>query len=71
MDNPVIQTAGKAAKSKTVHLGLWLAVAGFMQTQTEFFSMFLTPQQQGFVTMAVGLAVVVLRFYTTVPVSEK
>lgn len=61
----------KSAKSKTINLGLWLAVAGFMQTQTEFFATFLTPQQQGLVTMLVGLAVVVLRFKTTVPVSEK
>lgn len=61
----------KSAKSKTINLGLWLTIAGFLQTQTEFFAMYLTPQQQGLVTMLVGLAVVILRFKTTVPVSEK
>lgn len=68
MDTKMVK---KSAKSKTIHLGLWLAVAGFLQTQTEFYELYLSPQAQGLVTMLVGLAVVVLRYLTTVPVSEK
>lgn len=66
-----METLKKAPKSRTVHLGLWLAVAGFMQTQTHVFNTWLTPEQQGLLTMFVGLLVVVLRFATTVPVAEK
>lgn len=60
-----------AVKSKTIWLGLALAIFGYLQTQTEIIGNYLSPEQTGLVNMGFGLAVIVLRFLTTMPLSEK
>jgi len=60
-----------AKRSKTVWLGLALAVLGVVQVNAEVFNTFLNPQQQGFLTLGLGVAVVVLRWVTTDALEEK
>lgn len=60
-----------AWKSKTVWLGLGLAVFGYLQAQDHLIKEFLDPQTAGWVNMGFGLVVIVLRFATTVPLSQK
>lgn len=57
----------QALKSRTVLFGLLLAVASAVQV----FVPFLPPQYVGIVGAGVSAAVIVLRFLTTVPISEK
>lgn len=59
----------KPLKSKTINFGLLLAIAGAVQVNLP--SLQLDPATQGVATMVVGVIVVVLRFLTTKPVSEK
>lgn len=54
-----------ASRSKTIWLGLGLSVMGVIQVNLEVFNTFLTPTQQGLVTIGVGIVVVVLRWVTT------
>lgn len=61
----------KPARSKTINLGLLLVIAGWAQAELHVFTAHLTPSEQGALTSFVGLLVVVLRFLTTGPVSEK
>lgn len=60
-----------AAKSRTVYLGLAISVIGVIQASADVFTAYLSPQQQGFLTMGLGVAVVFLRFLTTAPLDEK
>lgn len=60
-----------AARSKTVYLGLALAVLGAVQANIDVFSAYLTPAHQGLLTMGVGVAVVALRWVTTEGLDEK
>lgn len=57
----------QALKSKTVLFGLLLAVASALQ----IFVPFLPPEYVGPVGAGIGAAVILLRFLTTVPLSEK
>lgn len=57
----------QALKSRTVLFGLLLAVASAVQV----FVPFLPPQYVGIVGAAVSAAIIVLRFLTTMPISEK
>ena len=59
----------KPLKSKTINFGLLLAIAGVVQVNLP--ALQLDPATQGWATMVVGVVVVVLRFLTTKPVSEK
>jgi len=54
-------------KSKTILFGLLLAIASVAQ----IFVPFLPPEYVGPVGAGVGAAVILLRFLTTVPLSEK
>lgn len=56
-----------AFKSRTVLFGLLLAIASAVQV----FVPFLPPQYIGIVGAGVSAAIIVLRFLTTVPISEK
>ncbi len=60
-----------AAKSRTMWLAGALAVAGVVQVNLEVFQAFLTPQAQGMLTLAVGIAVAVLRTVTSSSLDEK
>lgn len=60
-----------AVKSKLVWLGMLLAIAGVIQANMDVFAQYLTPEAQGLATVGVGIAVVVLRFLTTMPLDEK
>ena len=57
----------QAFKSRTVLFGLLLTIASIIQV----FVPFLPPQYVGPVGAGVGAAVILLRFLTTVPISEK
>ena len=54
-------------KSKTILFGLLLTIASVIQMLVPF----LPPQYMGAVGTVVGVAVIVLRFVTTLPLSEK
>jgi len=54
-------------KSKTILFGLLLTVASALQ----IFVPFLPPEYVGHVGAGIGAAVLLLRFLTTVPLSEK
>lgn len=64
-------TAKGAARSKTVWLGLGLAVFGFLQTQDDVLGQFVSDKTMGLIDMGFGLAVVILRFITTESLAEK
>lgn len=57
----------QALKSRTVLFGLLLAVASALQ----IFVPFLPPEYVGPVGTGIGAAIIILRFLTTVPLSEK
>lgn len=57
----------QALKSRTVLFGLLLTIASMIQV----FIPFIPPQYAGQVGAVVGAAVILLRFLTTVPLSEK
>jgi hypothetical protein len=59
----------QALKSRTVILGL--CVVGLTYAQTYVLQIDLTPFQQMLAGSGLGSAIVVLRFLTTMPVSEK
>jgi hypothetical protein len=54
-------------KSKTVLFGLLLTIASIAQMLVPF----LPPEHVGLVGTGVGIAVIVLRFLTSIPISEK
>lgn len=58
-----------ALKSKTVWYAIVLAVLSVLQGNLQLFN--LTPTAQMYVGMAIAVGVVILRFLTTQPVSEK
>ena len=58
-----------ALKSKTVWYAIILAVLSILQGNLQVFN--LTPAVQMYVGMAVAAGIVVLRFLTTQPISEK
>ena len=57
--------------SKTLLFSLLLAVLGTLQASLDVFTPYLTPQTMGFVTLAIGVAVAILRVVTTQALSEK
>ncbi len=60
-----------ALRSKMMWLSLALVVLGVLQVNIGLFQRFFTPDQYGWFTAAVGLAVGVLRWVTTVPLEQK
>jgi hypothetical protein len=59
----------QALKSKTVWYAIALSLLSILQGQLELFH--LTPIVQMYVGMAVSAGIIVLRFVTTQPISEK
>lgn len=56
-----------ALKSKTVMFGLLLSIASAVQLFVPFFP----AEYVGYAGATIGAAIIILRFLTTVPVSEK
>jgi hypothetical protein len=62
-----METLKKALTSKTVLFGLLLSIASAVQLFVPFF-----PQEYiGYAGAIIGAVIIILRFLTTVPVSEK
>lgn len=59
----------KPLKSRTIDFGLLLVIAGAVQLNLP--ALQLDPKVQGWAIMGIGVVVVVLRYLTTKPVSEK
>ena len=64
-------TIDKLLKSKTIWFALALAVFGVIETQMSLFAGVLPSWAFGLFSIAVSVAVAVLRIVTTVPLSEK
>jgi len=60
-----------AMKSKTIWLGLALVVLGAMYDNFSYLQSIIHPQWYGIIIVAIGVAVAVLRFVTTLPLEEK
>ena len=60
-----------ALRSKTIYFSLALVVLGVVQSNAGLLSAYLTPEHYGWFTAAVGMAVGVLRWVTTLPLDEK
>lgn len=61
----------KILKSKTMIFAMALGVLGAVQASLDVFTPYLSAQAMGFVTMAIGMAVAVLRVLTTMPLEDK
>lgn len=60
-----------ALRSKMMWFSLALVVLGVVQANVGLFQQLLTPEAHGWFTAAVGLAVAVLRWVTTLPLEDK
>jgi len=58
-------------RSKTMLFSIALSVLGAVQASMDVFDKYLTPQAMGFVTLAIGVMVAILRVITTQPLSDK
>lgn len=58
-------------RSKTMYFSLALVVLGVVQANLSIFSAYLTPENYGWFTAAVGMAVAVLRWVTSLPLEQK
>ena len=58
-------------RSKTLLFSILLSVLGVLQASMDVFTAYLTPQAMGFVTLAVGVVVAVLRVITTQDIKDK
>lgn len=58
-------------KSKTMLFAFSLTVLGIVEANLGYFETVMTPPVYGSVTVAIGVAVAILRILTTVPLAEK
>lgn len=61
----------KMFKSWTINYGLLLVIAGSLQQNFDYLKSMVGEKNYGLLFVLVGILVVVLRFKTTTPVSEK
>ena len=61
----------KLLKSRTIRFALVLEILGVIQVNADFLSTVMTPAQFGYVMLGVGIAIKLLRFVTTTPMTEK
>ncbi|WP_028995844.1 hypothetical protein [Azonexus hydrophilus] len=61
----------KIVKSKTIIFGFVIMLLGAIQTYLPNLQAALDPVTYGIATAVVGVLIIVLRFFTTIPVSEK
>ena len=71
MSDKTKQRLRGAIRSRTDWLGAALAIAGLIQVNLNVFDAYLSPQAQGLLTMAVGIAVIVLRTQTRTPLEDR
>lgn len=60
-----------ASRSRLNWLALVLAIAGLIQSNVDVFGEFLTPRWQGLLTLAVGVAILILRWRTRLPLEDR
>ncbi|MDI9234323.1 hypothetical protein [Limnohabitans lacus] len=60
-----------ALRSKMMWFSLALVVLGVLEANIGLFQQFLAPDDFGWFTAAVGMAVAVLRWVTTLPLEDK
>ena len=60
-----------AMRSKTIWLGLLLVILGALYDNFSYLQSIIHPQWYGIILVAIGVAVAVLRFVTTLPLEEK
>ena len=60
-----------ALRSKMMWFSLALVVLGVLEANIGLFQQFLTPDDFGWFAAAVGMAVAVLRWVTTLPLEDK
>lgn len=60
-----------ALRSKMMWFSLALVVLGVVQANLGFFQRFFTPDDFGWFTVAIGLAVAALRWVTALPLDQK
>jgi hypothetical protein len=58
-------------RSKTLLFSLALSILGVLQASMDVFTDYLTPHAMGFVTLAMGVIVAVLRVLTTQDIRDK
>jgi hypothetical protein len=58
-------------KSKTMNFAMVLGLLGLAQANLPALQAVISPGAYGYITMAIGVAVAVLRVVTTQPLSEK
>lgn len=61
----------RIAKSKTLLFSLAISVLGVLQASMDVFTAYFSPQDMGFATLAVGVAIAVLRVLTTQDIKDK
>lgn len=61
----------RIVRSKTMLFALALEILGVIQLNADFLSTVMTPKQFGWVMLAIGIAVKILRMVTTQPLSDK
>lgn len=60
-----------AMRSKTIWLGLLLVILGALYDNFSYLQDVIHPQWYGIILVAIGVAVAVLRFVTTMPLEDK
>jgi hypothetical protein len=58
-------------RSWTAHLGVWLAVLGYLQTQDKLLTQYFGPDAMGIILFVAGLLVVALRAKTNESLASK
>lgn len=58
-------------RSKTINTAHLIVVLGAIQSQSEFFSRWLSPADLGTLISGIGIAMYILRAKTTAPLSSK
>jgi hypothetical protein len=64
-------TFSGAARSKTIWLGLFITVFGYLQANLHTFAPWVDQKYIGLLNMAFGLGVIVVRFYTDTALADK
>ena len=60
-----------ALRSKTIWLGLLLVILGALYDNFSYLQSIIHPQWYGIILVAIGVAVAILRFITTMPLEDK
>lgn len=61
----------KLWRSKTIRFSLLLAVLGVIEMNLNFLAQYMSAGAFGWVTIAIGAVVAILRVITTLPIDEK